>query len=39
VLSQGQLREFGDKGYLVLPGVVPGRLLAPVDAEIDALVA
>ena len=39
MLSEGQLREFGDNGYLVLPGVVPERLLAPVDAEIDALVA
>jgi hypothetical protein len=39
VLSEGQLQEFGDKGYLVLPGVVPERLLAPIDAEIDALVA
>jgi len=39
VLSEGQLREFGGQGYLVLPGVVPERLLAPVDAEIDALVA
>lgn len=39
MLSAGQLREFGDHGYLVLPGVVPERLLAPVDAEIDALVA
>jgi hypothetical protein len=39
VPSEEQLREFGGKGYLVLPGVVPERLLAPVDAEIDALVA
>lgn len=39
MLSEGQLREFGGQGYLVLPGVVPERLLAPVDAEIDALVA
>ena len=39
MLSEGQLREFGGKGYLVLPGVVPERLLAPVNAEIDALVA
>jgi hypothetical protein len=39
VLGEGQLREFGDNGYLVLPGVVPERLLAVVDAEIDALVA
>jgi Phytanoyl-CoA dioxygenase (PhyH) len=37
VLDEGQLREFGDKGYLVLPGVVPQSLLAAVDAEIDAL--
>ena len=33
MLSEGQLREFGDNGYLVLPGVVPERLLAPFDAE------
>jgi hypothetical protein len=39
VLSEEQLRDFGDEGYLVLPGVVPERLLAPVDAEINALVA
>jgi hypothetical protein len=39
VLSEGQLREFGDNGYLVLPGVVPEPLLAAVGAEIDALVA
>jgi hypothetical protein len=39
VLTTEQLREFGDRGYLVLRGVVPERLLAPVDAEIDALVA
>jgi hypothetical protein len=39
VLSERQLREFGDQGYPVLPGVVPERLLASVDAEIDALVA
>ena len=39
MLSEEQLREFGDKGYLVLPGVVPERLLAPVDAEIGALAA
>jgi hypothetical protein len=39
VLSEEQLREFGDQGYLVLRSVVPERLLARVDAEIDALVA
>ena len=39
MLSEEQLRDFGDKGCLVLPGVVPERLLAPIDAEIDALVA
>ena len=39
VLSEEQLRDFGDEGYLVLPGVVPERLLAPGDAEINALVA
>jgi hypothetical protein len=39
VLSGEQLREFGDKGYRVLPGVVPEQLPAPADAEIDALVA
>ena len=39
VLSEKQLRQFGGNGYLVLPGVVPERLLAPVDAEIDAPVA
>ena len=39
MIDEGQLREFGNKGYLVLPGVVPESLLAPVDAEIDALIA
>jgi len=39
VLSERQLRKFGERGYLLLPAVVPERLLAPVDAEIDALVA
>lgn len=39
MLGEEQLREFGDKGYLVLPGVVPENLLARVDAEVDALVA
>jgi hypothetical protein len=39
MLADGQLREFGSRGYLVLPSVVAERLLAPVDAEIDALVA
>jgi hypothetical protein len=39
VLTEGQLREFGRQGYLVLKGVVPERLLASADAEIDALVA
>jgi hypothetical protein len=39
VLSERQLREFGENGYLVLPGAVPESLLAPADAEIDALVA
>jgi ectoine hydroxylase-related dioxygenase (phytanoyl-CoA dioxygenase family) len=39
VVSKEQLLEFGDRGYLVLPGVIPDRLLAPVDAEIDTLVA
>ncbi len=38
MLGEQQLREFGERGYLVLPDVVPERLLAPVDAEIDALV-
>ncbi|MDR2986044.1 MAG: phytanoyl-CoA dioxygenase family protein [Nocardiopsaceae bacterium] len=39
MLSEGQLRQFGDQGYLVVPGVVPERLLEPVDAEVDALIA
>jgi hypothetical protein len=39
VLTDGQLREFGSRGYLVVPGVVAERLLAAADAEIDALVA
>ena len=39
MLTEGQLREFGSKGYLVLPGVVAEQLLPAADAEIDALVA
>ncbi len=39
MLSASQLREFGERGYLVVPGVVDESFLAAADAEIDALVA
>ena len=37
MLSIEQLRQFGEDGYLVVPGVVPEPLLAAVDDEIDSL--
>ncbi len=39
MLSGEQLREFGTRGYVLVPGVVPEKLLAAVDREIDDLVA
>lgn len=39
MLSDSNLRQFAVDGYVVVPGVVDEHLLAPVDAEIDALVA
>lgn len=39
MLSVEQIRTFGTDGYLVVPGVVPDRLLAELDDEVDALVA
>ncbi len=36
-LTDNQLREFGERGYLVIPGVVEESFLAAADAEIDAL--
>ena len=38
-LTDEQLREFGERGYLVIPSVVDEPLLAAADAEIDALIA
>lgn len=37
-LSDDDLRRFAYDGYLVVPNVVPDRLLATADAEIDELV-
>ena len=39
MLTDEQLRRFGEDGYLVVPGVVPEDLLVSVDQEIDGLVA
>jgi hypothetical protein len=39
VLTDEQVRRFGEDGYLVVPGVVPEDLLVSVDQEIDGLVA
>ena len=38
-ISEEALREFGERGYLVVPGVVDELLLAAADLEIDALLA
>ena len=38
-LSDEQLREFGERGYLVVPQVVGESWLSAADAEIDRLVA
>ena len=38
-LTDDQLCEFGERGYLVIPSVIDETLLAVADAEIDALVA
>jgi len=39
MITDQHLRTFAAAGYLVLPGLVDERLLAAVDAEIDALAA
>ncbi len=39
MLSDEQLRRFGEDGFLVVPGVVHENLLVAVDDEIDALLA
>jgi hypothetical protein len=38
VLSDEEIERFGTDGYLVVRGVVPERILAELDAEVDALV-
>ncbi len=38
-ISEEALREFGERGYIVVPRVVDETLLAAADAEIDALLA
>ncbi|MCB0998201.1 MAG: phytanoyl-CoA dioxygenase family protein [Acidimicrobiales bacterium] len=39
VLTDEHLRTFGTEGHLVVRSVVPERVLAELDAEVDALVA
>lgn len=39
MLSDEQMRRFGEEGYLVIPGVVAEELLVAVDREIEGLVA
>ena len=39
MLTSAQLREFGERGYLVVPQVVGEAWLSAADAEIDRLVA
>ena len=36
-LTDDQLREFGERGFLVIPGVVDETFLTAADVEIDAL--
>ena len=38
-LSTGDLRHFGQAGYLIVPDVVPEELLRTADDEIDELVS
>jgi hypothetical protein len=38
-LSEEQLREFGERGYVVVRGVIPAAALAAANAAIDRLVA
>jgi hypothetical protein len=37
-LTDDDLRQFADDGYVVVPGVVPEPLLAGADTEIDGLI-
>jgi hypothetical protein len=37
-LTEDDLRRFGADGYILVPGVVPEKLLIAVDAEVDHLV-
>lgn len=39
MLTDDQLREFGERGYLVVPSVVDGSFLAAADEEIDRVIA
>jgi hypothetical protein len=39
VLSSEEIKSFGTDGYLVVRGVVPERVLAELDHEVDALIA
>lgn len=39
MLSKDEIKRFGTDGYLVVPNVVPERVLAELDEEIDSLVA
>ncbi|MEN3272382.1 MAG: hypothetical protein V7636_1143 [Actinomycetota bacterium] len=39
VLTESDLQDFGENGYLVVPGVVDEELMAAADEEIDELLA
>jgi Phytanoyl-CoA dioxygenase (PhyH) len=39
VLSRGQVEEFAERGFLVLPGVVPRELVQDAGRAIDQLIA
>src|SRR5437899_12771874 len=39
VVTTQMLREFRDRGYIVVPGLVPEELLVDADREIDELAA
>ena len=38
MLARGQLDEFAERGFLVLPQVVPAEMVAPASCAIDQLV-
>ena len=38
VLSRGQVEEFAERGFVVLPGVVPREVVAAAARAIDELI-